>query len=222
MHERLLYDVLKAGIVMIRDDIPAFEDLYFRELRLDEGEVDAIRAFWLDHTPTVHHSYPRRDFTPPFFCIVLNTEEETEHVMGDDAGMITDPENPNYGDEIKTSFWLHRYQIFCVTEHPDATLYLYQAAKYLYGAVHDEIAAAGFYEFHLSGGELEPDPRFMPEHWFVRQLSLTFKSEFMRLDRSAVLGKAWKVAGIHIDREGASGEDTGDVRTHVYPVTEEE
>jgi hypothetical protein len=222
MHERLLYDVLKAGVGLMSSDLEMLEDLYSRELGLAEEEVEAIRTFWTDKTPTVHHSYPRRDFQTPFYSIALGLEEETEHVLGDDAGMISDPDDPSYGDECKTSFWQHRYQIFCVTEHPDATLYIYQAAKYLYGAVHEEIAAAGFYEFHMSGGELEPDPRYMPEHWFVRQLTLSFKSEFVRLDRAAALGKAWKVAGIHIDREGAPGEDTGDVKTLVYPVTAEE
>jgi len=218
MHERLLYRVLTAGVSLLKTDNAMMEDLFLREEGLDPAEVEAIKTFWADQTPTVHHSYPRRDFTPPFYSIVLGNENESGHFIGEDAGMISDPEDPNYGQEELASEWKHTYQIFCVTEHPDATIYTYQAAKYIFASAHDLLAGEGFYEMHLGGMDLAPDPRFMPEHWFVRQLSLEFKAEFARLDKTSALGKAWKVGGIHIDRAGAPGEDTGDVKTLVYPV----
>lgn len=223
MHERFLYRVITTGVAWLKGDRDIFDDLFIRELELEQTEADEIWTWWQEHTPAVHHSYPRRDFTPPFYSLVLGTDSEAEHVVGDDAGMVSDPDDPRYGQDCLVSFWEQQHNILCVTDHPDATLYIYHALKYIMASADDQLANKGFYDIHYSGADLEPDPRYMPEHWFIRAFTLTFKSEFQRLDAGSALGKAWRVGGIHLDAQGAPGEDTGGVKTQVYiaPVTED-
>ncbi len=72
----------------------------------------------------------------------------------------------------------------------------------------------GCYEFHLSGMDLAPDPKYLPEHLFGRVLTFSCRREFQTINRGARLWKAFKVSGIHIDKSGSPSE-IGDVKTKV-------
>ena len=68
------------------------------------------------------------------------------------------------------------------------------------------------FEIKISGGDMAPDPRYMPEHLFVRQIKFGCNREFLRTDLATLRQKAFTVSGIHVDSSG-SPSDVGDVKT---------
>jgi hypothetical protein len=218
MIQRFLFSALKQGVEAITADLVLLEHI-FENYELAENEVESIKTLWSAKPPTVRHGFARPDDEFPLFALVLVDEHESETVMGDDGGIVEDPEDPLFGADIKTSFWEHNYNIMVYSDHPDATLYWYEVAKSI-------MLEAGFYDFGiydlmLSGGDILPDPEYIPSHLFVRRLSLKASREFKRIVHTSRLGKAFKVSGIHIDRSG-SPSDPGPVKTLLVPYAEGE
>jgi hypothetical protein len=216
MIERFLYTTLKDGIQAMLDDLAILDDLFVDLYELEQSEVDKIKEVFTEDPPGVIHSYARTETSIPVFSIVLESENESEHFLGDDAGMIDDPEDPDFGADCKSTIWDHKYQILCYTEHPDLTLYYYEMAKSIFLTA--DLSSYGLFMTHLSGADLMPDPRYIPEHLFVRRLSFECSREFLRLDRGSKLGKAFRVRGIHVDKSG-SPSDVGGVKTLVDPTS---
>jgi len=170
----------------------------------------------------VHHGYARQDHDFPLYAIVLADEHEDEHFIGDDAGMVTDTDDPNFGADCLSVIWEHNYQVLCYAEHPDVTTYIYEVAKSVIFTGEEELAGAGVIHLHSSGMDLAPDPRYIPEHLFVRQLNLQIKREFLRVVRSSRLGKAFKVSGIHVDKSGSPSEVTVNTNITTYSPSDGE
>lgn len=218
MIQRFLFDVLKAGLDEIQDDLGILDDL-FEQYGLPQTEIDAIRKLWTLKPPIVKHQYARTDDSFPLYSIVLADEQEAELYIGNEAGMITERTSPDFGADIKSSIWQHKYHILCYSEHPDHTSYLYEVAKAIYIAA--SLFDCGLFDTKFSGMDLAPDPRYIPEHLFARQFTLVGNREFERLDRKSKLGKAFKVRGIHVDKSGSSS-DVGGVKTLVTVSTGED
>jgi hypothetical protein len=209
---------MEQGIDAITAD-PTLLEIIFENFELEEGEVDSIKEKWEAKPPHVRHGFARSDDEFPLFAIVLVNEHESETVLGDDGGIVEDPEDPLYGADIKTSFWEHNYNILVYSDHPDVTLYWYEVAKSI-------ILEAGFYDvgiydLTLSGGDIEPSPEYIPTHLFMRYLSVKVNREFKRIVHTSRLEKAFRVSGIHIDRSG-SPSDPGPVKTLLVPYVEGE
>lgn len=212
MIERFFYTVIKEGMAKLRDR-PSLIDYLFDQYDLGDTEIAAIKKAMVDLHPTVKHQYARLDDTFPVISIVLTGEDESDHVIGDYAMQEDD------GTEVYTSFWKHRYDFLIYTENPDHTLYLYEMTKAI--VIAQDLGAAGIFETHFSGGDVAPDPRYVPEHLFVRRFSVEGQREFYSADPDSALGKAFKVRGIHIDKSG-SPRDVGGVKTLVTPYSENE
>jgi len=216
MIQRTLYKALTAGLEYFQANPDAFDTLFGDNFGLSTVEIEAIKKFFVDKPPKVIHGYARTDQTPPLFSIVLSDERETDKVLGDDAGMISDEEDPDFGSDQYAALWSHTYQILCIAEHPEATQYIYEVAKSIILEAKPTFLPEGIYGIQVSGAELLPDPRFFPEHWFVRQLTLNCQRELLTVRKGTGAGKAWKVTGIHIDSAG-SPSDVGGVKTLVKP-----
>lgn len=216
MIQRYIYRAMKQGIDAITDD-PSLLEIIFENFELEEGEVESIIQTWEEHPPHVRHGFARLDDTFPLFAIVLVNEHEAETVLADDGGIVEDPEDPLYGADIRTSFWEHNYNIMVYTDHPDVTLYWYEVAKSI--ILSANFYDAGIYDLLLSGADIAPDPEYIPSHLFVRYLSVKVNREFKRIDHASRLGKAFRVRGMHIDRNG-SPSDPGPVKTLLVPYTE--
>ena len=215
MIQRFLYTTLKDGLEKVKNDPSILEDIFEELWRLAPSEVEGIKTAFAAKFPGVIHGYARSDTNFPVFSIVLGNEGEDQHYMGDDAGMIDDTDDPNFGADCLSAIWKHTYQILCYTEHPDLTLYYYEIAKAIFLTAN--LNSLDLFQVHISGMDLMPDPRYIPEHLFVRQMSFECNREFMRIDKNSKLGKAFKVAGIHVDKSG-SPSDVGAVKTLVVPV----
>lgn len=219
MIQRTLYRALTAGLEYFQNNPKAFTTLFGDNYGLSATEIEAIVQFFTSKPPKVIHGYARQDQTPPLYSIVLADERETDKVLGDEAGMISEEEDPDFGDDQYSVMWAHTYHILCIAEHPEAAQYIYEVAKSIILEAKPTFLPEGIYGIQVSGAELLPDPRFIPEFWFVRQLTLQCQREMLTVKQGTGAGKAWKVAGIHVDKSG-SPSDVGGVKTLVTPVEE--
>ncbi len=221
MLHRLLYDVLTSGIAAITDDITLLEELFNEHYGIEATETAAIREYFENKGFNVINGYARRDSEFPLVSIVLAGENETTPVIGDDGGIVYDAGDPFIGADIESMFWEHVYHLYVYTEHPDMTAAYYELVKSILLGGLDTLTEDGSFQYHVSGMDLAPDPRYVPEHLFVRQVTFKCTREFQRVDRDSRLSKAFAVAGIHIDKSG-SPRDVGGVKTLVTTYTEGE
>lgn len=214
MIQRFIYAALKQGIEEIKADPAILQHLFGDHFSLTETEVQAIQKVFDEKTPHVVHGFLPLDAKLPAYSITLQNEEEAETVLGDEAGIIDDPDDPDYGADVYASIWSHNYNVLCYAEHPDVTSYLYEAAKAIFLSAKPIFIDEALFEIHLSGMDLAPDPRYIPEHLFVRQLGFRCQREFQQVDYLSKLRKAFRVRGLHVDRSG-SPSDVGGVKTLV-------
>jgi len=220
MIQRIIYDVLTQAIELVNQQPEILEDLFEENYSLTRAEVDGIKQFFREQTPRVIHGWARSDSEFPLYSIVLQREGETDTVLGDDAGTVDTPGDPDFGADCYTALWEHTYDVMCFAEHPDSVQYMYEVAKAAFYATAQGFISEGIFDLHLSGGDVGPDPRYVPEHLFLRRLTLTCQREFLRTDKRSKFAKAFRVAGIHVVREGAPGEELGGVTGKVTPYIE--
>lgn len=220
MIQRILYDVLKRGIELVNEQPEILEDLFEENYSLTRAEVDGIKQFFREQTPNVIHGWARSDSEFPLYAIVLVRESEAQHVMGDDAGQVEALDDPDFGADCYTAIWEHHYDVMCFAEHPDSVQYMYEVAKSAFFAAESTFLSEGLFETHLDGGDVAPDPRYVPEHLFLRRLSFSCQREFLRTDKRSKFAKAFTLAGIHTVKEGAPSEPQGGVTGKITPYTE--
>lgn len=214
MIQRFVHNALTSGFAAIARDITILEDFFLNEYELEREEVAAIRKFFENSPPDIIHGFPRSNTKVPCVAIILGQEGESTNFIGDDGGIDEDPDSETFGADIETALWRHTFQLMVCAEHPDVALYYYELVKHIMLTAGDYFVEKGMLGFEFAGADLMPDPRYAPENLWVRQLTFTAQREFQNLDKSSRLGKAFKVAGIHIDKSGSSG-DVGGVKTLV-------
>lgn len=219
MIHRYIHTILTEGIAALETDPKIIDELFQDNYELVSDEASTIKQYFIAKSCNVYNGYPRTNTDYPSVNIILGEENETEHVIGDSGGDITDEDDPNYLAEILTAIWGHTYRLLVVTEHPDVTAYYYEIVKFIMLEGFDSLVDDGCFEFELSGNELAPDPRYIPEHLFARQLVFSCQREFQRMGRARQLYRAASVSGIHVDSSG-SPSDVGDVQTNVTVYTE--
>ena len=221
MIHRYINDLLKDSIAAILANPVILDDLFQENYELVSDESDAIKQYFADKGLNVINGYPRQNTDFPSVCIILGDEAENEHIMGDDAGFIDDETDPNYGMELNSSFWDHAYRLLIITEHPDVTAYYYEIVKYIMADGQDSLGNDGCFAFHMSGNDLAPDGRYLPEHLFARQLIFKCRREFQLIVRDGPIRTGLSTEGIHVDSSG-SPSDVGSVKTNVTPYVESE
>jgi hypothetical protein len=216
MIQRYLYTAIVRGLEAIRKDPEVldrlFEDLY----DLGTTEMASIKKWFKDKPPSVYHGYARADYKFPLYSIVLASEAETQLFVGDDAGMVEDSEDSDFGADARAAIWQHTYHVLSYSEHPDATLYMYEVLKAIFLNAHDYFIDSGLFGLHVSGMDVHVDAKYIPEYLFVRQLAFKCEREFLQVDKATRKDKAFSVSGIFLDSSG-SASDVGGVKTLVYP-----
>lgn len=214
MIQRYLYNVLKDGVQQFTADPTLIEQLFQEVYDLSDTEIEAIKTHWQAKPPVIKHGYAPRDIKVPVFSIILENETETLTWLGNESGQIEDPDHPDFGADVKGSVWTHNYAILIYTEHPDVTSYYYEIAKSILLAGNAYFTEQGLFEIDISGGDLAPDPRYIPENLFARRVTFACQREFQRIDRESKRDKYTSIDGIHIDRTGST-RDVGAVKTLV-------
>jgi len=221
MINRYLYNLLNAGIEQVQEDPKILDELFQDNFVLSDEELSTIKTYFAAHPPNVANGYPRNDSEFPLISITLLSDSEAETFLNEDATMLADTDDPYFGMDIKTAIWEYNYQLMVYTEHPDITAAYYEIMKSILLANLDYLVNLDCFGFSLSGSELAPDLRYLPEHLFVRQITFTCKSEFQRFDKESRWLKAFRVEGIHVDKT-ASNWDIGNVKSNVTPYTGDE
>lgn len=238
MIERILFQAIQNGIDAYTANPVDIEQLFTNaelpnpSFGLSLAEAQKIRAYWentddVQHhgAPQVQHGYPHGDSNFPGYFITLVSENEETHFLGDETGqLLDDPGAANYGAPIQGSIWKHQFTILVIAQHPDITLYYYQLLKSILVGQDGFLKGCGLIHLHYSGGDLAPDKNWMPAGFYARRFTVDCSTEYNQVTPDGI-GRAFKVAGIHVDAQGAPGEDTGGVKTLVTiadPFTVEE
>ena len=226
MIERLLFQALTAGIAQFQTSPDDVSELFQKQHALTKDEADKIQGLWESDVaetderkyrllPSVNHGYPHGDANFPGYFITLTGEQQTQRFLGDEVGQfLDDPADPDFGSYVDGAIWKHSYTILILAQHADVVLYLYQMAKAFITLQADFLKSCGILNLFFSGADMAPDPTWMPSGFYARRLTVEMESEY-NLTVPDTEGRAWKVAGVHVDAQGAPGEDTGGVKTLV-------
>ncbi|RPI81380.1 MAG: hypothetical protein EHM34_08720 [Nitrosopumilales archaeon] len=221
MIHRHLHKLFTQGIDIITKDMSILDDLFYDNYALTEEELTSIKTYFTAKGLNIVNGYPRSDSVFPLLAIILSADREAETFLNDDAEPISDRESSYFNMDLKSSIWEYTYNFLIISEHPDITAYYYEIAKSILLIGYPQLEEIGCFDFALEGSELAPDLRYLPEHLFYRQLTFRVRMEFQQFDKESKFKKAFKVVGIHIDKN-ASNYDIGGVKDNVKPYRLEE
>ena len=229
MIQRHLYTAIKAGIEAVAADPTILDNLFQEQYSLSNTEMAAIKTSFVSDPVTVSHGYARTADSFPRISIVLIDDNESDPYLGDDAGMIGDDEeddedpDEDYGADVTGSLWTATFQLMCYADHPDVTIYMYELTKDIMFAALPYLKSVGIQKLNISGGDLALDARYIPAHLFARQVTFRCRYEFTHTDIASKLGKAFAVAGVHVDSSGSPNTvDEVGVKTLVTTYEAEE
>lgn len=220
MIQRLIFDALEKGVDILVKDFSLLDDMFGgEEYGYSREEIEAVKTIFKTTPPYPVHGYAQRDHTFPLWAIMLAGEQETERALADETGFVDDPDDPEgMGTDIIGSIWDHNYAVLTYSLNADSCIYCYEAARAILMLARREwVNKFGYHNIRLSGADLAPDPRYLPEHMFIRQLTVSVSAEHSFPQPDSRFGRAWKVAGMHVDKSG-SPSDVGGVKTLIYPV----
>lgn len=217
MIHRYLHDILVNGVKAIQANMDLLDDLFISNYGLTQTETNNVKEYFKAKPPTIVNGYAFRDATFPLIAITLAQEGEAINFIHDDGLPILDEDDPNYLSDVKSSVWQYSYQILIYTENPDATAYYYEIMKSILLASFNDLVVLGCFQFKVMGSDLAPDPKYLPEHLFARQLTFSCQRLFEFIDEKSRLSKAFKLSGIYLDKEIGSG-DIGEVKTNIKVI----
>lgn len=233
MIERILYEILEEGrdTLLTESGLRFLERYFLKMKKLSETEVAGILTLFQNKTPAVRHSYARSDDQVPSWNIVLANEQEEELFLGDDVGtagelielgvegeLEWDDTDPDSGGDLTGSIWGKHFLILTYTEHPDATRYYYEIAKLIMLRSRKYLEEEGeLLGLKYSGGDLAPDPAYVPAHLFVRQFTVETQAvECAASDSSP--DRFTRLDGMFVN-DGVPAVQKGGVKSLVTPVT---
>ena len=203
MLERVIQHGLQRGIDYLVAN-PALLERIFANLAA--AEITKIKDYLADKPPAVMQGYARAGAKLPMVSVVLGQESSEEHFLDD----FLDVDDENV--EHLGSIWQMRFDLLVYTEHPDVTLWYYTIVKYVCLAALRYFQLAGMQVPTFSGGDMEPQPEYLPDVVFVRTLSINCRGEMPYVEAGG-LGRA--ITGMHLD-------DAAGVNARTHPVAGEE
>jgi hypothetical protein len=176
---RVIFHILTEGFELLRED-EATVDRIFRRYSFEERE--AIKTNLRDAPPSVIHGYARKGSKAPLISIVTNDDKTEQSYLGDFMGI----EEPDYfgqdprgsekvlvsGSRVQTGL-----EIWIFTEHPDVLFYHYALTWVLLHASRIVLETLGLTPGEMAGGDVAPDPRFMPDFIYVRRITFPISGD---------------------------------------------
>jgi hypothetical protein len=216
MLERLIWKAITDGIATVTADPQLIVDFFHEEALLDLSEAEKIRDYFLENPPHVIHGYARKDGEFPLYAITLTSQGQAQGFIGDEGLFHADPEDPDFGNDDWAAIFEYNFNVLVYTTHPDITLYYFQLLLTFMVTAEPLFKMKGdAFDITYGGADMVPDASTMPAGLFVRRFQIGMKRQYTQNVVGSKLGRAWRVQGIHIDADGAAGEDTGGVPTHV-------
>lgn len=234
MVERIIYDVISDGLDWFKaDQGQRFERFLLTELRLSVAEAAKGRIYFAGGTntegetvearpPTLVHGFARTGGPFPCWALTLGSESESQVYLNDDAEFLDSEGNatidPDTGEivEPKVVRIEYLFNILCITDHPDVTLWYYHLLKRIIRSNHDMWLGNDIDPPTINGADLAPDPRYLPSDVFARQLTLRIEGEECWTEPRE--GYAVTLSGIAVadtDEELTAGDADGQVTAKV-------
>jgi hypothetical protein len=218
MIQRYIYDIISQGVASLVSDTRVLDEIFDENFCLDDTEVAAIKTYVANHPLTVVNGYSRTSTKPPICAITLMSENEGEQVLGNAGFPVED--GIYAGADVEATFWDSQFGITIFSENPDITAYYYEIVKQVLFDGYAVLQRLGCFAFKMSGADLAPDPQYDPEHFFARQITFNVSRERRRTRYDSLIGKGFKVAGLHVDSSG-SPSDVGNVQTLITTIEED-
>ena len=215
MVERLVFDVIRQGIEFCKATPGWITTFFVEQAGLETTEAAEIEAIFQKRPPDLIHGYARRDADFPLYAVTLGSEQESEVFIGDEGGYLGDAEDPDRGTDLYGAIFAYNINVLVYANHPDLCLYLYQLLRAMLINGLPELKAGDLHNIRFSGGDMAPDPAWVPAGLFLRRFTVSFAREYQQPMPGSNLGRAWRVQSIHVDEAGAPGRDVGGVLTHV-------
>jgi hypothetical protein len=180
--QRLVYHVLLSGFELMQQK-PQFIDRIFEILPIQE--VGKIKKFIAAGTkPNIVHGFPRRDMHEPLVISILTSNERTEQSylnshMGveqveDDSlsflGELEEFESTGAASVVKGGRVQSQIETWIYALHPDILHYTYALAWVILHSSHDVFESWGVSPGEITGGDVQPDPKFLPDYTYIRRL----------------------------------------------------
>jgi len=229
MIERRLFRIVKAGIDWYAERPERFQRFLLTQKELSEEEAAIARIYFggdpdasppvEPHPPTLIHGYARTGGPFPCVALTLGGEDISTDYLGRDASMLgSDGEeffDPETGAVVDPHVRRMRYTFnFLIhADHPDVAIWYYHLLKQIIISSHRELEADDVEDVTISGRDLAPDARYLPDTIFTRMLVVTCEGD--EVWDSPMGDRASSVAGIHVENR------TTGVTGGVTPYVEE-
>jgi len=227
MIERQIYTALNEGLQFFKDDGARVEEFFVKHQQLTAAEAAKVRAFFeLDPDsqnggpPTVIHAYPRTVGPFPCYAIVLSGDPVQARYLGDDMGDLdyegddeTDLDGETaqvIGQRLRVSLDLEVY----AQDNPDVCIWYYHLLRFIIVSSWEEFTNQGMDNIEISGRDIQPQQRFLPENFWVRQLRFSADVDEMAYEAR---GKGARLQGSLV--EGSAEDDADEVR-NIVPYVE--
>ena len=146
---------------------------------LEADEIALVPRVFAARPPTIRAGYGTAQDPMPLITVALMQERPDQEMLGDMIEPETDYDEFEHGKaELRGAIYEQTIEITVYADHPDVALYLYHWSKYALEAHLDWFLSHGLIEPRfVHGGEVRPDPRFVPERLFCRSLTFTVRGE---------------------------------------------
>jgi len=166
--ERLIVAALRNARVRFRDE-PDHWDWMLGFL--DATERDIVRRILDERPPTIRYGYARDTDKWPIISVVLASEAPSTDLIGDVIELAN-------GLIVEGEVREQRLDITIYADSPDLALYLYHWVNYAMQAHVQWFQNEGLQcPAFVAGGELAPDPRYVPETCYLRRVTWSFRGE---------------------------------------------
>jgi len=174
--ERLITAALHNGLARFEEE-PRHWDWMLRFL--DRREREVVRSLMAKRPPTIRYGYARDTDRWPIIGVVLASEQV--HPQGEYLDNVMGVEEVDFGEDgglelVESEGEIHeqRLDVTLYSDHPDLTLYLYHWAKYTLEAHRRWFSRWVINPSFIAGGEIAPDPRYLPEACYLRRVTWSF------------------------------------------------
>lgn len=210
--ERLITAALRNGLARFKES-PRHWDWMLRFLDVREREI--VRSLMEKRPPTIRYGYARDTDPWPIVGVVLASEQV--HPQGEFLDNVMGFEEIEQGEDgdpafVESEGEIHeqRLDITLYSDHPDLTLYLYHWAKYVLEGHRRWFSRWVINPSFVMGGEIAPDPRYLPETCYLRRLTWSFSGKasvvspmpdpprdlYAMVDGTAQAGHTGRIVGI--------------------------
>jgi hypothetical protein len=229
MIERVIYDILTAGVEWFQEDSRRVEEFYLKQ-GLSATESAKIRAYFdrdpaageNGGPPNVNHGYPQTVGPFPAWAILLVGDPFQQTYLGDDLDdEMLDEEDD--ADPLDTDLdrnsarqigRLLKYQFdieVWAQNSSDICLYYYHLLRYVIFSSLQTFEEAGMSQIEYAGRDVNPMTNFLPEDMWVRALRLEMIGEEKAWES---VGRGTRIRGAYVE---GGPEDDEDVVRNIVP-----